>query len=58
MPAYRDYFQRRTAGGKKKMNTLVAVGRKLLSVIYAILKTGKPYVHNKEVNGTLALAQA
>ena len=32
VPAYRDYFHRRTAAGKKKMNTIVAVGRKLLSV--------------------------
>jgi transposase len=44
VPAYRDYFQRRTVAGKKKMHTIVAVGRKLLSVIYAFLKTGKRYV--------------
>ncbi len=43
VPAYRDYMQRRTAAGKKKMHTIVAVGRKLLSVIYAVLKTGRPY---------------
>lgn len=43
VPAYQDYFQRRTASGKKKMHTLVAVGRKLLSTFYAILKTGRPY---------------
>jgi transposase len=45
VPAYRDYFVRRTAAGKKKMHTIVAIGRKLLSVIYAVLKTGKPYNH-------------
>ncbi|MFC1920023.1 transposase, partial [Chloroflexota bacterium] len=47
VPAYRDYLQRRTAAGKKKMHTIVAVGRKLLSVIYAILKTGRPYTPNR-----------
>jgi transposase len=43
VPAYRDYMQQRTAAGKKKMHTLVAVGRKLLSFIYSLLKTGRPY---------------
>ena len=42
-PAYRAYFARRTAAGKNKMDTLVALGRKLLTTIYAILKTGRPY---------------
>jgi transposase len=40
---YRDYFQQRTEAGKSKMKTLVAVGRKLLSVMYAILKSGVAY---------------
>lgn len=40
---YRDYFLRRTAAGKNKMDTLVAIGRKLLTTTYAILKTGRPY---------------
>ena len=40
---YRDYFDRRTAAGKNKMDTLVAIGRKLLTTIYAILKTRQPY---------------
>ncbi len=57
VPAYRDYFQRRTAAGKKKMHTLVAVGRKLLSVIYAILTTGRPYDPQQEVPRHLALAR-
>jgi len=43
VPAYRDYMQWRTAAGKKKMHTIVAVARKLLSFIYALLKTGIPY---------------
>lgn len=40
---YRDYFHRRTAAGKNKMDTLIAVGRKLLTTIYAIRKSGQPY---------------
>ena len=43
VPAYKDFLRRRTAAGKKKMHTIVAVGRKILSVIYAVLKTGIPY---------------
>ena len=39
---FRDYFLRRTAAGKQKMDSLVAVGRKLLTTLYAILKTGRP----------------
>jgi len=41
--SHRDSFDRRTAAGKDKMASLVAVGRKLLITIYAILKTGQPY---------------
>jgi hypothetical protein len=33
--------------GKSKMKTLVAVGRKLLSVVYAVLRTGRPYDENR-----------
>jgi transposase len=40
---YQDYFRRRTAAGKNKMDSLVAVGRKLLATTYAILKSGRPY---------------
>jgi transposase len=40
---YRAYFDRRTAAGKNKMDTLVAIGRKLLTTIYAILKSRRPY---------------
>jgi transposase len=40
---YRDYFLRRTVAGKNKMDSLVAVGRKILATIYAILKTGRAY---------------
>jgi len=58
VPRYRAYFQRRVAEGKSKMHILVAVGRKLLSVFYAILKRGIPYDPNWEVNGShFALAR-
>lgn len=40
---YRAYFYQRVESGKNKMKTLVAIGRKLLSVFYAVLKTGQPY---------------
>ena len=52
VPAYHDYLQRRTAAGKKKMHTIVAVGRKILSVIYAVLKTGRPYTSAGGVSHT------
>ena len=40
---YRDYFDRRTVAGKNKMVRLVAIGRKVLTTIYAILKTGRVF---------------
>ena len=40
---YQDYFRRRTAAGKNKMDSLVAVGRKLLATTYAILTSDRPY---------------
>lgn len=40
---YQDYFLRRTAAGKQKMDSVVAVGRKLLVTIYTILKSGRRY---------------
>ena len=40
---FRTYLERRTAAGKNKMHSLVAIGRKLLTIIYSILKTGRPY---------------
>jgi len=42
LPRYRNCFERRVKEGKDKMNILVAVGRKIFSVSYAILKTGVP----------------
>jgi transposase len=57
VPRYRAYFQRRVAEGKSKMHIIVAVGRKLLSVLYAILKKGIPFDPNWEVNCQFALAR-
>jgi len=47
VPEYRTYFNMRVDMGKSKMKTLVAVGRKLLSVVYAVLRTGRPYDENR-----------
>ena len=40
---YQAYFHQRVVAGKNKMKTLVAVGRKLLSGFYSVLKTGQAY---------------
>ena len=58
VPRYRTYFERRVVEGKSKMHILVAIGRKLLSVFYAILKKGVPYDLNWEVNRHFALARS
>ena len=57
VPRYREYFQRRVSEGKAKMHILVAVGRKLLSALYAMLKRGVAYDPNWEENSRLALAR-
>jgi transposase len=54
---FRDYFQRRTAAGKKKMHSIVAVARKILSAIYAILKKVNLTILQQEIPGNLALAR-
>jgi transposase len=43
IPEYQLYFHQRVKAGKNKMKTLVAIGRKLLSVFYAVLRTGQAY---------------
>lgn len=57
LPRYRTYFERWVKEGKAKMHILIAIGRKLLSVFYAILKTGIPFDPNWEENRHLALAK-
>lgn len=58
VPEYRDYYQRRVAKGKNKMKTVVAVGRKLLSVIFAILRSGQAYDPARYLEQQLALKTA
>lgn len=57
VPRYREYFQRRVSEGKAKMHILVAIGRKLLSALYATLKSGVAYDPNWEENRHIALAR-
>ena len=57
VPRCHEYFQRRVMEGKAKMHILVAVGRKLLSTLYAMLKRGTPYDPNWEDNSRIALAR-
>ena len=57
VPFYSVYFQKRVKEGKAKMDIIVAIGKKLLSVFYAILKTGVPYNPNWEVNSHSSLAR-
>jgi len=38
---YQDYLQQRTKAGKRKMDSVVAARRKLMTTMYAILKTGR-----------------
>lgn len=40
---FQEYFRRRTAAGKHKMASLLAVGCELLATTEAILKSGQPY---------------
>lgn len=54
VPRYRAHFQRRVKEGKAKMHIIVAVGRKLLSVFYALLKKGIPFDPDWEDNRHLA----
>jgi len=58
VPRYRTYFERRVGEGKSKMDILVAIGRKLLSVFYAILKRGIPYDPEWEVKCHSSLARS
>ena len=57
VPRYRNYFQRRVTEGKPKMHILVAVGRKLLSALYSMLKNGTPYYPDREENRNFASAR-
>ena len=41
-----DYYERLTKGGMKRMKALVAVSRKLLGIIYAIVRDDSEYTSN------------
>ena len=56
VPRYRLYFTTRVKEGKVKMHVLIAIGRKLLSVLYTMLKKGISYDPNWEEVGHLAAA--
>jgi transposase len=56
VPRYRLYFTTRVEEGKAKMHILIAIGRKLLSVLYTMLKKGVSYNPNWEEVGHLAAA--
>lgn len=43
VPEYWDYYTSRIQAGKNRMKTIVAVGRKLLSAMYTVLRTGIAY---------------
>jgi transposase len=58
VPEYRDYYQRRIDTGKNKMKTLVAIGRKLLCVMRAILLSGQPYDPNRYLSQQQTIAVA
>ena len=57
VPRYRAYFERRVKEGKAKMHILIAIGRKIPSTFYAILKRNITYDPNWEENRRLALAK-
>ena len=42
-PQLRDFHQRLITAGKPKMVALIAVARKLLTILNAILRDGRPW---------------
>ena len=58
LPEYQAYFAERTRSGKTKMKTLIAVGRKLLSVIVAVLRSGQPYIPDRYLERMQKVRQA
>jgi len=43
-PAFYAYYQRKMAEGKTKKQALVCIMRRLVNIVYSILKYQKPYV--------------
>lgn len=58
VPGYRTYFEPRVAEGKFKMPIPVAIGSKLLSAFYIILKRDIPYAPDWEVSRHPVLAKS
>lgn len=42
-PAFRTYFERRTAEGKNGKQILICISRRLINIIYGMLKSGTEY---------------
>ena len=49
-PLLKDLYDRLLASGKSKMLAICAVMRKLLHIIYGVLKSGIPFDVNFEAN--------
>ena len=44
-----DYHQKKMAEGKTKQQAIIAVMRRLIAIIYGLMKSGNEYVHPKEL---------
>ena len=42
-PAFRAYYEKRKAEGKTSQQTLICISRRLISIIYGMLKSGTEY---------------
>lgn len=42
-PAFRAYYEKRKAEGKTSQQTLICISRRLISIIYGMLKSGTAY---------------
>ena len=46
-PALKAFYERLDAAGKEKMVALIAVARKLLTILNAIVRDGKPWTETE-----------
>lgn len=42
-PAFRAYYEKRKAEGKTSQQALICISRRLISIIYGMLKSGTEY---------------
>ena len=42
-PAFRAYYEKRKAEGKSSQQALICISRRLISIIYGMLKSGTEY---------------